>query len=573
MSLPDQGDASPDSLRLWREPRAARVGGIGLLLGALALLVLTRASEQTGDSLAYAHAVREGGGALFHPHHLIYNAAVRAIYLVLSPWCTACDAIVAGQLHNLFWALVAVVAFYQLLLRLVESRSLALTGAALLLVSQGFWQYATQVEVYIPTTAVVTLLILALARWQGAPLTSRRKGALVALLALAILYHQTSVLLCLPLALYLALQYGRTGLGTWVAVVALAGTIVLTGYLLAWASSAESLSVEAFRRFVFFQTYNPQPEWGVRANVSMAGVDKLLKSQLWALVAYPLPLQRVAVMALGLGILLLAGGWSWMAGRRGSGAALPALFVLWLLTYYAFFLWWHPGEREFFITPLVPLLALTLVTAARVARRVPSRVQPLIPPLLALWVLVWGALDLAALWPLHQTRGVAYDQAMSLAAVAPDHCLLAANYRIVTHLRYYTGAEKTLEVTLPLLHFYQRDSLPPWYDIAAEPCVVVPLDDVTPSHTVRTYNGYGDRLGWKAYLEWLLDVRSMSGGRLRARAFEVGSGPSGAYLILSDERRVYESLAHLLTELDRAGQWAGAPGEFQRWLAAALRDG
>src|SRR2546422_9300266 len=67
------------------------------------LLLSLKASQQTADSLDYALSARTGRGT-YHPHHLLFVPLVRAVQEGMRCLGSAPDPVMAGQLHNVFWA-------------------------------------------------------------------------------------------------------------------------------------------------------------------------------------------------------------------------------------------------------------------------------------------------------------------------------------------------------------------------------------------------------------------------------------------------------------------------------------
>ena len=134
-----------------------------LLILSAALLFSTRARQQTADSLDYALSARTGLG-MYHPHHLLFIPIVR---LFLTGWSTlgaSRDPILAGQIHNVLWAMVTTGCLFVVARRLLVSAPGGFLAALFLLVTRGFWLYSTQLEVYVPATgclALMTVLLVA----------------------------------------------------------------------------------------------------------------------------------------------------------------------------------------------------------------------------------------------------------------------------------------------------------------------------------------------------------------------------------------------------------------------------
>ncbi|NMD10819.1 MAG: hypothetical protein GYA74_06560, partial [Acidobacteria bacterium] len=131
-------------------PAGALSAAAAVIVFAAAVLIVFPAATQTGDSLEYARAVRSGTN-LFHPHHLLFNAVVRGFWLGLRSVFPSIDPIAAGQVHNILWALAALAAFFTIVRRLTGSTGAAAVFSLALFSALGFWQYATFVEIYIPS--------------------------------------------------------------------------------------------------------------------------------------------------------------------------------------------------------------------------------------------------------------------------------------------------------------------------------------------------------------------------------------------------------------------------------------
>ena len=155
---------------------------------AAVLLLSLKASQQTADSLDYALSARTGRG-IYHPHHLLFVPLVRVVQEGMISLGLAADPVVAGQLHNVFWAVVAVLSMFLLAQHLLSSTAGGLLAALFLLLARGFWLYSTQMEAYVPATgslALLTVFLLLRGRSPTAPIMSL---AVSVLLALCILYH------------------------------------------------------------------------------------------------------------------------------------------------------------------------------------------------------------------------------------------------------------------------------------------------------------------------------------------------------------------------------------------------
>lgn len=194
-----------DGLKRGGRPDAGTwIVGVGSVALLVAVLAAFPALHQTFDSLGYAQAARDAT-QLFHPHHLLYTAAVRLTWVMLGAFGATADAIAAGQIHNGIWAAVLVGATFALVRRITGSTALAGGAACLLLATRGLLVFSSQVEVYVPATACAAVLILYLTPFD-APWTKARTAGAILFLSLLILYHQPNVLVCLALPAGFALS-------------------------------------------------------------------------------------------------------------------------------------------------------------------------------------------------------------------------------------------------------------------------------------------------------------------------------------------------------------------------------
>ena len=442
-----------------------------LLILSGVLLFSTRARQQTADSLDYALSARAGLG-MYHPHHLLFIPILRLFLTALSNLGVSRDPILAGQIHNVLWAALTTLCFFIVARRLLGSTPAATLAAAFLLVTRGFWLYSTQLEVYVPATGCLALMTVLLVGGPRAPLRAKRLVLLSLLLALAVLYHQSNLFFCIPLGYLLLGEVDRKWRSLW--VMASAGALVLTAYLLAFhytdvetripeiLSTAQKSSLEGFVRFCLAYRYHPSPGWGTWRNVSVMGVGRLIHSQIRDLITFPWILRFAVIPGFGL---LMAGLalWNALQSARGATHATARRFlVIWLLTYDLFFLWWFPGEKEFFITLLYPLVLLAALAVQDWA------CAPAAGPRRRAWVL-GGCVTLLGcvaatnaretILPYHRDRGPAYAAASILDARIPADCLVIGDYTVGQNLRYYFGRERFWETAMPLFYFYQ--DLPP----------------------------------------------------------------------------------------------------------------
>ena len=551
---------------------------------ALVLLFATRALEQTADSLAYALAARTGEG-MFHPHHLLFTPLVRLSALALAVAWPSPDPILAGQIHNILWALIALVSVQVIAREILATEAGALLAALGLLVCRGFWLYATQIEVYVPALGCLALIAAVLARRGDRPLGLRHHVLLAGLLALAVLYHQGNVIFCVPLAWHL-LASGRNDRRGAVVIFGLAGLAVLCGYVAAFCFSDASgaaaaavgfragTGVRGFVRFCLAYAFHPSPGWGTWRNLGLFGAGRLVHSQLRDIVTFPWALRFVAIPGFGLSLALLAGWHLRRLIQERGRHAMRGFLLVWLATFHAFYLWWFPGEKEFFIIPLVPLVLLAgLFVKDLIERRRTSPRRSIGLPALALLVLcLIGASNAATtILPYHRSRGPAYRDAALLASGAPADCVAVVDYAVGQNLRYYFDRKGFIEAQMPLFYFYLDRPLPDAYRLEGSPCVIADLALISPAYSLGGLNAYDRPDEWLRYVRWVfgVDTKEKSASVTPDPVEILGGGKTGLYAWFRSRSRAAADLDPLFARLDE--EWAargeGGGKPFSSWRA------
>lgn len=389
-----------------------------LLLGAAfaALYFVLRSAGQTPDGLSYAVAVRDGVD-LYHPHHLLYGPVTRFLFQLTG----ARDAILAGVLHNLAWLVALAWGAWRLAGRLGWSHGAALLAAVTLLSSRGVLFYSTHVETYLPALACLTLLT---AHWF-APRRSDLEAA--AWLALAVLYHQTNVLVIVPL-LVTSSRWRRD----FLRVVLPAGLCILALYILAWRWSPTEAG---FVPWVLTYVQADVPAWGALSHFSPTGLAAMGLNQLRMILPVPETSAVAGAGVLLIGVVLLAG----YHLRRSEQRRERRFALVYLGVYLLFFLWWIPSDPDFFLATLLPLWWLGLRLVGDLAPRWRGR----------WWILPVLMLLTGNLWftarPMNADPGPLHARAQVLHhGLAPDVALVVG-YGLEQELRYYTDRRDIYE--------------------------------------------------------------------------------------------------------------------------------
>ncbi len=318
---------------------------------SLTLYLLTLTHAHTFDALSYALAVdTKPWQELFHPHHLGYGPLGAGVLRVTQAMGWSGSAVLPMQVVNALAGATGVALFFGLIRVVTRRADLALVGALLLGGSYASWSYAVEVEVY--TIATVFLigclwLIIRLLRAPGV-------GVCVALgvvQGLAVLFHQTNMLLCVPVgvALLLAEQRVRARLRLAFAygiplLVVVGGAYLLVGFGVS--------AFESWGEFVAWMTAYARTGWWGNAP-SRATLGELAQGVTSAL-AHP---AGGLLLLLLIGLVMLYLRHLMLRYRR-----LALCLAAWLITYGAFFAWWEPDNAEFWIASMPPA-ALLLVLA------------------------------------------------------------------------------------------------------------------------------------------------------------------------------------------------------------------
>lgn len=393
-------------------------------LAFAAVFLFLRAANQTPDGLSYAVAVRTGA-EMFHPHHLIYVPIARVIHQV-----TGIDPILATLWQNLFWVVVLAFAARRLAGAVLPGRWAPVLAAVGLLALRGVMIYSVRVETYLPAMACLALAA-ALARERPV-----RAWLLVPVLALAILYHQTNVLVVAPLLVLLGLDNRRSAFGS-AGVLVGAGALVLVAYLLAAGNDGSS---DGFWAFSLNYAYAPIQAWGNFGYFSAEGVSQLALSQMRMIV----PVRDGAAMpGSGAMLAMLVFLAAWHVHRIGRGAdhlRLRLFGLVFLAVYLLFFLWWMPSDIDFFVATLLPLWLLVVI----LINDLPSSWKRRPPAIALVAVLALGNIIFTIL-PMHRDPGPGRRLALALDRAAPPDAEMVVGYAVQQEMLYFTERTRVHE--------------------------------------------------------------------------------------------------------------------------------
>jgi len=542
----------PDA-RFSRQDILQRLVMLILAVGTFFLLYGFRAAAQTGDSLDYAQSITTGSD-LFHPHHLLFNPIIRFLFVLVSHLGGTVDVIAVAQIHNILWAIAAILAMFLVVRHLLKSVSWGAGAAVLLLLTKGFWAYSTQVQVYVPAAGCLAILTALLILRDKFVRTFPGVLMVSLIFSLSIFYHQASVFFAIPMAFLLMADESRGKRRTLPISLFLSGCIVLPAYVLAFLSIAGGKTLSAFVRFCLSYVFYPNPDWGTLKNVSLKGVGHIVLSQAKNFIFFPR--EWYVPAAVGLAVCLVA-LWIWHALqilKKANEAKIRIFSWLWLLPVLVFLLWYEPGAYELMIVTILPIQLLVFIALNDIRTAMKSSARRAMAGAGVLFILVLGGVNFRqAILPVHGSRGPNYDEAKLLNMGTPQDAMIFSSWYVQQNLRYYFQRERALEADIALFCFYRSLPLPEDYAVdRTRPIVISPayLYPEAEISKVVVLNGYRNPSEWLRFLEWLFQFEYDSERRLiSCRSFEVVNVGLG-YLTLSPVRMNVDGLGDLMATLD-----------------------
>lgn len=428
----------------------SRVTPILVFLASLLCYLISLTQVHTFDALSYVLDVdRKPWQELFHPHHIAYGPLGAMVRRLVIPTGWYDSARVPLQVVNTLAGSGGVTLFFALIRNVTQRPTLALAGSLLLGSSYAYWYYAVEVEVY---TIAALLLIVCL--WLIIRLI-QQPGILISITlgsaqGLAVLFHQTNILLCVPIGIALLLASRRAGESASIPPLLrrmlpyLLGYALCLGIIVGGSYALVGFGISGFRSWaelIHWMTAYARTGWWGGA----------ITGENWG------------DLGLGLGETLLQPGgtiiWIILVGvvifnRRPLAhmhGQLGICLVAWLSTYGAFFLWWEPDNIEFWIASLPPALLLVMLALHAGG----SRWYPGVWATLVIGVIMFGS-NYAAI----DRRGTAaYDQQRRIAALlaqqsAPDDLLLVPDGMQELYLPYYEERDNVFSLNQAL---FMRD--------------------------------------------------------------------------------------------------------------------
>lgn len=454
---------------------AAACGGVFLILY---LSTLSGNHVEAEDALQYVNDITSGESArMSSPYHIAYGWLGRATLAVASRLGYAGDPIVPLQIVNAVAGALGL-ALLWVLLRTVGpgSRLPALAACGLTGLSYGYWWYSVEVEVYLPSVALLILGLLLAHRAATEP--TMRAFALLGLVhALAVLAHITNVLSGLiAVVSMLAAWRARPGgpIVRWaLCYAAPAVGVVLAAY--AWVTAEIGL---ASRREVadWLAAYPSSGTWGdvtatspikaligasralvgghplfsfevVQHGLARALPGKGLEEEVFLVQGMRTP-QAVVLLLTGLvavaALLLLIARWLRRPSPDPDARVLAVQCLAWAVPYGLFFTWWEPVNSEFWIATWIPLTVLIALPLSRSVGNRPSIGDRAVVGVLLSALLVSNLFG--SVLPQHDPDGDYWRVRSSWYEehARPSDLIVAGHYIGANYLDHYTPARVLL---------------------------------------------------------------------------------------------------------------------------------
>jgi len=325
------------------------------------------ARNQGLDAVNYAITMEEGTiSALFHPHHLLYNPLGWLLFNAAQWFGHGHIPILhlMVTVSSIFGTLGAIL-FGAMVFQLTGKKMLALIIPLLLAFSYGYWYSSLNGESYI-----ISIFFLIVCLYLVLMINTGTGQLFIVFLALAhgiaTLFHQSHILFLIPVSFFLYKKGGIRTLWSYCFVFAM---IVGSVYLWACYLTNNLSSLKDFLEWITRYAQGKPPNFGHFHIVNIpVAIISLGRSVLYGSYIGDLLLDRIfdinksgliisTILVLGIifyFVLVLFRDRNVM-GRQGD---VNRFCIIWIASYFAFFVWWDPGNFDFMMTLLIPCYLL-----------------------------------------------------------------------------------------------------------------------------------------------------------------------------------------------------------------------
>lgn len=544
-----------------------------VFLITMAFLYVGHPQEMSGNGTNYSFTAGQVGlhDMRLYPPHLLHVPALSLLHNLLAP-VSSCGTTCSAMLHSMLWAGIAIVSVF-----LIGKRLFGLLGAlglaAAVLVSHGFWIFATQAEVYAAgvgaSMAASCILLVA----PPGPLSSSRRIGVALFWAMAVMYHIVNVLLFLPFLIYLAITRGRDGVWQWLVTSVIAGSIVVACFVGSYLWSQETLSVHGFFVWLLEITNRPLTEWGTVENWTPFAIAQGAWNQIEALVLWPpahafglsYPWFQAPLAVVVGAILAVSFVWNLLAIANRREHYEERLYFLTLsVVWFLVFTWWDPTVHKFYIHSAVAFVVVLGFTAYDVVRAVASSfARRITAGALAVAIVAVAALNSFSIRELARSRGPFVAEAARLVEIAPPGCRIYSVGQHLGPLRTYFDRHDGYFILRLEREFYNVTTGAQPRDperFADEACTFVMLGWLSPQQFERTMARYMPDRTWEDYIAYVVDARPLPSGGFTVNPIEVlADGEDARYVVIDRRQRIeVEAITTVTEPLRRAVEAAMA---------------
>jgi len=368
--------------------------------------------------------------------------------------------------------------------------------------------------------------------------------------AIAVFYHQSSVLFCIPFCIYFLEVRGRQGAKESLAAISLAGLIIFGVYwVIVYIETGYANLMDVLQFALTYSTNNDS--WGNLSNFSFAGVVSMGISQLKNFSS-----SWVYMKWVGIPIMLAALIISMVQIVRKERGVLRRFLLAWWIVFSVFGLWWLPTEKEFFVISVWPLILLIAIALddLRCVTKNSFWSNNFIKCTSAIFLISTTAINFGhVILPHHTNYSNDYSIANDFATLVSTDCLVASGFGVNANLRYYFGKDSTLNIyrVSGIFRDGNTEIVPDISKASGINCVLIQFDQVSPGSAINL-NIEPDM--YLLFLRWLFDFQPLYGSNefvYRKPQVLTSDVSGGHYLKLGPEQRFAGTEEEWLLFLDQ----------------------
>mgnify|MGYP000094315492 CR=1 FL=1 len=523
-----------------------------VFLGTMAFLYISQPQEMSGNAVNYTFTASQVGlhDMRLYPPHLMHVPTISFLYNLLAP-ISSCGPTCAATLHSMLWAGIAIVSVFVMGKRLFGLAG-ALALATVVLVSHGFWIFATQAEVYAAGVGASMAASCLLLTGRSGTRSTLQLSGIALFWAMATMYHIVNVLLFIPFFIYFLITERRHGFWQWLVTSLIAGGIVAACFIGAYLWSQDAPSFPGFFVWLLEITNRPLTDWGTVRNWTAFAIAQGAWNQIEALALWPpaysfgldYPWFQAPLAAIVGAILVVSVAWNVVAiWHKRDHFAERGYFIVLCAVWFLVFTWWDPTVHKFYIHSAVAFLFIVAFVVYDAIRgiRSPLGWRVAVAALVAV-IGALGALNSFSIRELARSKGPFVAEAARLVELSPPECRIYSVGQHLGPLRTYFGRQDDYFILRLEREFYNVTSgVQPRNPsrFADEPCTFVMLGWLSPQQFERTMARYMPDQTWEDYVAYVLDAQPTSTGGLSINPVTiVADGDDARYVIIDRRSRI-----------------------------------